>query len=134
MKTFEVQGIEIRASFEKIFGYIAAAQNLPKWTSAFKEASPARALLQTPQGAVEVALAVKAERAAGTIDWTMAFPDGNVATAYSRVVSVGENRCIYSFILLAPPVPLEQLEGTLDQQAQTLREELMKLPALLNEH
>jgi hypothetical protein len=32
---------------------------------------------------------------------------------------------------MAPPVPLEQLEGALEQQSQTLREELAKLSAIL---
>lgn len=36
MKTFDVQTIEINAHFEKTFSYIAEAQNLPEWTSAFE--------------------------------------------------------------------------------------------------
>jgi hypothetical protein len=34
---------------------------------------------------------------------------------------------------MAPPVPLEQLEGVLEQQSKTLREELTKLRAILSE-
>jgi len=134
MKTFEVQSLEIRAPFEKVFDYVAEARNLPEWTSAFKVVSNGRALMHTPNGSVEIALAVNASRAAGTIDWMMTFPDGNVATAYSRVVPAGKNCSIYSFILMAPPVRLEQLEGALDQQSQTLREELARLRAILSEN
>ncbi|MGH7596438.1 MAG: SRPBCC family protein [bacterium] len=134
MKTFEVQSIEIDAPFEKVFGYIAEAKNLPEWTSAFKSVSDGRASMRTPNGAVEIALTVKASAEAGAVDWIMKFPDGNTATAYSRVVPAGKDRSLYSFILMAPPVPLEQLEGALDQQSQTLREELVKLRAILSEN
>jgi hypothetical protein len=133
MKTFDVQSLEIEAPFEKVFGYIAEAKNLPEWTSAFEAVSGGRASMRTPNGAVEIALIVKVSREAGTVDWIMKFPDGNTATAYSRVVPAGKGRSIYSFILMAPPVPLEQLEGALEQQSQTLREELAKLRAILSE-
>ena len=39
--------------------------------------------------------------------------------------------CIYSFVLHAPPVPLERLEGALDAQRIALREELAELKGLL---
>jgi hypothetical protein len=54
-----------------------------------------------------------------------------VARAYSRVVPEGKGHSVFSFVLLAPPVPLERLEGTLNQQAQTLREELTRLSSIL---
>ncbi len=38
--------------------------------------------------------------------------------------------CIYSFVLHAPPVPLEQLEGALDAQRVTLQKELATLKSL----
>jgi hypothetical protein len=34
---------------------------------------------------------------------------------------------LYSFVLLAPPVPLEQVEGALAEQAKVLRQELAAL-------
>ena len=46
--------------------------------------------------------------------------------AFSRITENGVNS-IYSFVLLAPPVPLEQLEGTLSIQKKLLAEELIKL-------
>jgi hypothetical protein len=87
--------------------------------------------MHTPTGSVEVALAVHASREHGTVDWLMTFPNGSVAAAYSRVVPAGQDRSIYSFILMAPPVPLEELEGTLAQQSHILREELARLRAIL---
>ncbi len=133
MKTFHVEAVEIKAPFEKTFGYIANAQNLPEWTSAFKEVSEGRALMQTPNGLVEIALTVNASHGQGTIDWVITFPDGSVATAYSRVVDAGKDCSIYSFILIEPPAALEQLEGTLEQQSELLRDELARLSAILAE-
>lgn len=132
MKTFDVQSIDINAPLEKTFSYIAEAQNLPEWTSAFERVYDGRALLRTPQGSAEVTLAVNASPEHGTIDWVITFPDGNVASAHSRVVRNGEGHSIFTFVLLPPPVPLEQLEGALEQQSQTLREELSRLSEILN--
>ena len=80
MRLFDVQGIEITATREKIFDFVRRASNLPRWAHAFVSADDNRARLETPAGAVEVALEVKAEQAAGTVDWRLEFPDGSVGT------------------------------------------------------
>lgn len=64
---------------------------------------------------------------AGTVDWQLDFPDGAVGLAHSRVTETTRGTCIYSFVLHAPPVPLEQLEGALDVQRATLQTELHDL-------
>ena len=56
----------------------------------------------------------------------MTFPDGSVGRAFSRLVDHG-GRSLFTFVLLAPPVPLEQVEGALAEQSRTLREELRTL-------
>jgi hypothetical protein len=61
----------------------------------------------------------------------MTFPDGAVGTAWSRVTPDGEDRAIYSFVLMAPPVPLELLEGALTEQMGILAGELAELKTLL---
>ena len=130
MKTFDVQTIEIRAPFQRTFPYIADPANLPKWTSAFETASSGRARMRTPQGCVDISLQTNCDPQHGTIDWAMTFPDQSIARAFSRVIA-REDRCIYSFVLTAPAVPLELLEGALEQQSMTLREELHKLRTIL---
>lgn len=131
MDAFRIESVRLATTPAKAFQYIAAAENLPGWTHAFKEARNGKAVLVTPAGAVNVGLRVDASALEGTIDWHMEFPDGSVASAFSRVVRESKEHCIYSFILLAPPVPLERLEGTLNEQAQILRGELAKLAAIL---
>ena len=131
MRTFDVQGIGFDVPSTHAFAFTADPGRLPEWTQAFASVNGARALLRTPNGEVEIGLEVNASAEEGTIDWRMAFPDGSVATAFSRVVPIGHDRCVYSFTLTAPPVPLEQLEGALDAQSRTLAEELEKLKAIL---
>jgi hypothetical protein len=109
VKTFDVQTIEINAPFDRVFDYVADAQRLPEWTNAFKSISSGRAVMETAPGLVEIELAVHAARS--TVDWIMTFPDGSVARAYSRAIVADKERSLFSFILMAPPVPLEQLEG-----------------------
>ena len=131
MKTFDVQAVEISADFERAFRYIAEPCNLPEWTDAFRSAGDGKAVLATPAGAAEIELDVRSSPDYGAIDWIMRFPDQTIERAYSRLVRAGERRCIFSFVLMAPQLPLEQLEGALEQQSLTLRRELDKLRRIL---
>ena len=131
MKTFDVQGIELRVPRDRAFAYIADPARLPAWTSAFASAGAGRARLRTPSGEVEIGLGVAASSEHGTVDWRMTFPDDSVANAYSRLVESGSGACIFSFVLTPPPVPLAQLEGALEAQSRTLAEELRTLKRLL---
>jgi hypothetical protein len=134
MRTFDVQGIDLDVPWTDAFAFIADPARLPAWTNAFAAVSAGQAVMRTPGGEVTVDLDVRASAESGTVDWRMTFPDRSVATAFSRVVETAPGRCIFSFVLTAPPVPLEQLEGTLDAQARTLSEELVTLKKLLERH
>jgi hypothetical protein len=131
MKTFDVQSIEINAPLERAFDYVVNVRNLPAWTQAFKSARDGKAEMQSEKGAVEVDLLVTASREYGIIDWAITFPDSSVAKAYSRLVGNGPVSCVYSFVLTAPPMPLEQLEGAIEQQSRILQEELEHLREIL---
>jgi hypothetical protein len=131
MRMFDVQGIEISAPKQKVFEYLRVPENLPRWAQAFVSAGNGRARLEIPVGAVDVALEVSADAAAGTVDWRLEFSDGSVGVAQSRVAATTRGTCIYSFVLHAPPVALEQIEGALEIQSATLRSELATLKALM---
>ena len=131
MKMFDVQGVEIQATCQKVFEFVREPGNLPRWAQAFTCAEDGRARLSTPAGAVEVALVVTDNAAAGTVDWRLTFPDGGVGVAQSRVTETTRGTCLYSFVLHAPPVALEQLEGALEAQSVTLRSELATLKSLV---
>jgi hypothetical protein len=134
MKTFDVQGIELDVTQGRALAFIADPAQLTKWTNAFASVTPGRAEMRTPMGNVVVDLEVEASPQHGTVDWRMTFPDRSVATAFSRIVEISRNRCIFTFVLTPPPVPLEQLEGTLESQSRTLAEELRKLKDILEDH
>jgi hypothetical protein len=131
MDTFDVQSIAIQAPYDRAFRYVADRRRLPEWTHAFKAVADGQATLVTGAGSVQVGLTVETSSERGTIDWTLAFPDGSVARAFSRLVPAGANQIVYSFVLLPPPVPLAELEGTLAEQSRILREELAALRAHL---
>jgi hypothetical protein len=131
MKTFDVQSIAIAVARDRVFDFLADPANLPRWAEAFKRADAHSALMETPGGGVDIALRTDVRADAGTVDWTMQFPDGAIANAYSRVTPDGKDGSIYSFVLMAPPVPLEALEGALDAQCRTLAGELIRLKAVL---
>lgn len=134
MKMFDVQGIEIRVAYERAFSYIADPMQLPQWTNAFATVANRRAMLRTPNGELEIGLEVKSSSEHGIVDWLMTFPDGSAATAFSRVMQLGAQYCVYTFVLTAPPVPLELLEGALQAQSKTLEEELHNLKRILENH
>lgn len=131
MKTFDVQSIGINRPAKAVFDYIADPANLPSWTSAFARADATSADLVTPNGAVAIRLDTISSPVAGTIDWKMGFPDGTTGWAFSRVTPRDDEKAVYSFVLLAPPVPLEMLEGALGEQMKTLGRELLALKTRL---
>ncbi len=127
MRTFDVQSVEIEAPARTVFDYLSRPETLPEWAHAFRSVEGDRATLATPKGSVEVELTVEASWPSGSVDWLLRFPDGSLARAHSRVVPGTGERSIYTFVLLAPPVPLEQIEGALAEQSRTLRSELETL-------
>jgi len=131
MRMFDVQGIEINAPRGRVFDFLREPANLPKWAHAFVSAENGRARLQTPAGAVDVGLKVTADGHTGVVDWRLEFADGNVGVAQSRVTDTTRGTCIYSFVLHAPAVALEQVEGALDVQRVALTSELAALKALM---
>lgn len=131
MTMFDVQGVEIEAARSKIFAFLREPSNLPRWAHAFSSADEQSARLQTPAGAVDVRLDTRADESTGVVDWRMEFPDGAVGVAQSRITETTRGTCIYSFVLHAPPVALELVEGALEVQRVTLRSELSALKTLL---
>lgn len=131
MKRFDVQSIGIDKPAEAVFKFVADPGNLPKWAHAFLRADIRSAELATLNGSVAIRLDTMTDRDRGTVDWRMTFPDGAVGTAFSRITPDGVDRSIYSFVLMAPPVPLEMLEGALTEQIETLARELVVLKARL---
>jgi hypothetical protein len=131
MRMFDVQAVEIDASRGTVFEFLKDPANLPKWAHAFTSAHDGRAKLKTARGTVDVGLEVSADGECGTVDWRLAFPDGTVGLAQSRVTDTARGTCIYSFILHAPPVALELVEGALEAQRAILSSELATLKALM---
>ena len=133
MRMFDVQGIEISAPRRKLFEFLRDPTNLPRWAHAFVSAGNGSARLETPAGAVDVGLGVTADAGTGIVDWHLAFPDGSVSIAQSRVTETTRGTCIYSFVLHAPPVALEQVEGALEAQRALLQSELATLKSLMEQ-
>ena len=133
MRMFDVQGVEIAAPAGRVFEFLRNPSNLPQWAHAFVAVDGGRARLETPAGAVDVELGVSAHPEAGVVDWRLVFPDGSVGVAQSRVTETTRGTCIYSFVLHAPPVALEQVEGALEMQRATLQSELATLKTLMEQ-
>jgi hypothetical protein len=131
MRNFDVQGIEIQTDRATFFAFVRDPRNLPTWAHAFRRADHESASLATPSGSVEIGLSTHADEARGTVDWELRFPDGTTGVAQSRVTPTPRGSSIYSFVLHAPPVPLEQLEGALDAQRVTLQQELAQLKRIV---
>ena len=131
MQMFDVQAIEIAAPADAVFEFVRHPANLPRWAEAFEAADDRTARLRTPAGVQAIGLVTAAEPAARTVDWRLEFGDGSSAVAQSRVTDTSRGTSIYSFVLHAPPVPLEQLEGALDVQRHTLRRELAALKCVI---
>ncbi len=133
MKQHQVRSIGLEVPLQTAFSLIADEKRLPEWTSAFAAVENGKALLRTPRGEVEIDLLVEASPDRGTVDWEMRFPDGASERAFSRLVPVGDNGSVFSFVLIEPGSALESLEGVLDSQSKILAEELQRLKRLLED-
>jgi hypothetical protein len=131
MNMFHVQGIEIMAPCHKVFEFVKQPANLPQWAHDFVSAGEDRARLETPRGAVAVGLRVFADAGTGVVDWRLGFPDGSIGIAQSRVTETTRGTSIYSFVLHAPPVALEEVEGALEAQRAVLQSEPATLKSLM---
>jgi len=129
-QNFDVQSIGIHANYKDVFAFVAKPENLPLWTNAFSKADNNSAVMVTPQGELPIKMKTVISAEFGTVDWIMTMPDGSIGKAYSRISENGKVT-IYSFVLLAPPVSLEQIEGALSAQKLILAKELLKLKELL---
>jgi len=132
MKTFILEGISIDRPFADVFRFVSDRQTLPLWTKAFKKVTPTGALYETPEGNVQIGLEVNSNREAGSVDWVMTFPDGDVERAYSRVIAENPRRTNVQFFL-APKVPAEKLAGAIEQFSAVIREEFAVLRATLEQ-
>ena len=129
---FDVQSVGIQAKPETVFAFLAEPTNVPKWAKGFSEVNGETALMETPNGKMKIGLRMYCNEALGTIDSVMTMPDGSISNAYSRVTANDDGvSSIFSFVLMAPPVPLEEVEGTLAQQKLQLAEELLELKHIL---
>ena len=123
-KNYDVQSININATPERVFDFVAEPTNLPKWALGFSEVDETSALMETPNGKMKIGLINIINKEAGTIDSIMTMPDGSIGKAFSRVTENNDGKsAIYSFVLMAPPVPLAEIEGTLEMQKKQLAQE-----------
>lgn len=129
---YEVKSIGLGVSVNTAFDYLGDITNLPEWTHAFAEVNVnGAAVMRTPEGEVPVQVENIVNRAGGLIDTKMVFPDGSTAIAYSRLVTLDDASCAYTFVLTPPPVALEKLEGALAEQTKILEKELQTLKSIL---
>lgn len=131
-KNFDVQSIGINANPDKVFDFVADQKNDVKWALGFSEVTGDSAIMETPNGKMKVGLKTISDPTFRTVDTIMTMPDGSIAKAFSRVTENDNGKSsVYTFILMAPPVPLEELEGTLEEQKKQLAEELQLLKKIL---
>ena len=129
---FAVKNIALQVPYDTAYNYLTDISKLPEWTNAFAEVyDDGTALMRTPAGEVRVTLEGRSNREHGTIDTRMIFPDNSEGMAYSRLIELAQGSCAYSFVLPAPPGPLEQIEGDLEQQASVVERELAVLKSKL---
>ncbi len=131
-QNFDVQSIAINAKPARVFEFLAEPSNVPKWAKGFSEVNGETALMETSNGKMKIGMRMDCHPAHGTIDTIMTMPDGSIGKAFSRVIENDEGKSsIFSFVLLAPPAPLEKIEGILAEQKKQLAEELLLLKSIL---
>jgi len=132
VQNFEVLSIGIHAAPHKVFDFVADQKNDSQWSIGFSEVGEDFAIMETPNGNIKVGMKTYSNSELMTVDTVMTFPDGSIGKAFSRVIENDNGKsAIYLFVLMAPPVPLEELEGTLQEQKEQLAQELKLLKTIL---
>ncbi|MDN5216356.1 SRPBCC family protein [Fulvivirgaceae bacterium BMA12] len=131
-KNFDVQSIAINANPDQVFEFIAEPTNVPKWAIGFSAVDGETAMMETPNGKMKIGMKMYANSELRTVDTVMTMPDGSIGKAFSRITENdnGES-AVFTFVLMAPPVPLEEMEGTLEEQKKQLKEELQLLKKII---
>ncbi len=131
-KNFEIVSIGIKAHPDEVFDYVANGKNLPEWTDFFKEADDSSAIIVTSQGELKVAMETVLNKELGVIDTIIEMPDGTKNYSWSRVSGNKHGReSVFSFTLIAPPLPPDALDKFLAKQKSQLEEELRSLKSIL---
>ena len=134
-QNYDVQSIEIKVHPDEVFAFVADAKNDPRWSIGITEVDGNTATLETPNGEMKVGINIETDAQVRTVDTIMTMPDGSIGKAFSRVIeNNGGKSSIFTFVLMAPPVPLEELEGTLEEQRKQLSEELKLLKSILEDN
>jgi hypothetical protein len=123
----DTQSISIEATPSRVLDLVADAQNLPRWAVGFARAVRRQGedwIVATGQG--EVALRIRADRAAGTVDFLLSPAPGVEALAASRVVPRGQASEFVFTQFQAPGMPDEAFRASVE----ALRHELVVLKAL----
>src|SRR5260370_10186123 len=102
MRLFDVQGVEIGTSRERLFDFIRDPRNLPRWAHAFQSADQQRARLQTPSGTADISLLTEADSKTGTVDWRLEFPAEGHPFCQAPGNGTNPGTCIHNFVLPAP--------------------------------
>ena len=111
----------VSAPREKVFAYLAAIENLPKWATEFaRELRLVDGQYKVVNGLGEFFFEIRADADSGVIDM-LAGPNDNALLCFpSRVVSTPAGGSAYTFTMFqAPGQPDDQFEG---QHASLLRE------------
>ena len=132
VKNYDVQSIDINSTPDLVYNFVAEPTNVPKWALGFSEVNEESAIMETPNGKMKVGMKMLSNSELRTVDTIMTMPDGSIGKAFSRVTENDNGKSsIFTFILMAPPVPLEQMEGTLEEQKKQLAKELLLLKSIL---
>ncbi|MEM8889459.1 MAG: SRPBCC family protein [Bacteroidota bacterium] len=131
-KTFEIVSIGIQANPDRVFDYVADGKNLPKWTDFFKEADDTSAIIVTSKGELKVGMQAVLNKELGVIDTILEMPDGSKNHSWSRVTGNKDgNESVFSFTLVAPPLPPDAMAKFLAGQKAQMEEELRTLKSIL---
>ena len=124
----DTQTVTIDAPPEAVLRFVADARNLPRWAIGFaKDVRPERDRWMVTTGQGEVALAIDADEATGTVDFRMEPAPGVEATAYTRVVPNGDG----AEVVFTQLQQAGTTDDVFDQLVAAVRHELVALKALL---
>lgn len=127
--------LELETPAEKAFAVASDHFQLPRWAHPVQEVRQKDGRQEVdyllPDGVVTCPSEGRVDAALGVADWTVSLPKGGDLKVYSRVLPLGDARCVFMLTLLSPPMPRRRLKDAYSVVQKNLLRDLEKFKEIV---
>ncbi len=127
--------LELETPADKAYSVAADHFQLPRWAHPVQEVRQKDGRQEVdyllPDGVVTCPSEGRVDKELGVADWTVILPKGGPLKVYSRVLPLGDARCVFMLTLLSPPMPRRRLKDAYNVVQKNLMRDLEKFKEIV---